>query len=111
MKIKAGGPLQPGNKLGEKAVGTKVNSVKSALTKPTWVRNAGSFVNWMRNLQKEGLSLGKTELDEIVKMARDLQVKVRLDPPHKAPYDYPHLNIGKTGQAHVRVPEGYILPD
>ena len=64
-------------------------------------------------LQKSGVTLTKAQADKIVKQARKYGVKLRLDPPHiKDPkWNVPHLNIGKKGQAHVRVPKGYKLPD
>ena len=89
-----------------------VKVIESAIVRPSWVKNAGSFVNWMKNLQKEGISLMKGQLDEIVKEAKAYGVNVRLDPPHpRTSWDVPHLNIGQKGQAHIRVPEGYKLPE
>jgi hypothetical protein len=80
------------------------------LVRPSWVRNAGSFVNWLKNLCKAGAKLTKAELDEIVQEARRLGVSVRLDPPHpNTPWNIPHLNIGNKG-VHLPVPPGYQLP-
>lgn len=66
----------------------------------------------MKNIQKSGKTLTKAQADKIVKKARKFGVKVRLDKPHiNTKWDVPHLNIGKKGQAHVRVTKGYKLPD
>jgi hypothetical protein len=81
------------------------------LSRPEWVRNAGSFVNWMRNIQRAGTRLSTQQLNFIVRQARELGLKVRLDPAHPGtPWNVPHLNIGARGQAHIPVPPGYRLP-
>jgi hypothetical protein len=86
---------------------------KKLLRAPKWVKDGGSFVKWIENIQKSGKTLTKAQADKIVKKARKYGVKVRLDPPHKKykKWNVPHLNIGKKGQAHVKVPKGYKLPD
>jgi RHS repeat-associated protein len=87
-------------------------ALKGLLKAPKWVKDSGSFVKWMENIQKSGKTLTKAQADKIVKQARKYGVKLRLDKPHiNTKWDVPHLNIGKKGQAHVRVPKGYKLPD
>ena len=77
---------------------------------PSWVKNAGAFVNWLKNIQKCGYEPSQAEIDEIVKMAKGYGVPVRLDPPHPGtPWNIPHLNIGRQGQIHIPVPPGYKL--
>jgi hypothetical protein len=101
--------------VGVEGILTKVfkRGAKDLLAKirPAWVKDPGSFVNWMMNLQRQGARLTKEEIDAIVREARRHRVKLRLDPPHPGtPHNYPHLNIGVNGQAHIWVPPGYQLP-
>jgi RHS repeat-associated protein len=86
---------------------------RKLLRAPKWVKDARSFVSWMKNIEKSGKTVSKALADKIVKKARKFGVKVRLDKPHigDKKWNVPHLNIGKKGQAHVRVPKGYKLPD
>jgi hypothetical protein len=85
--------------------------VEGALKAPDWVKDGGSFVNWMNNLQKEGRVLTKTDLDKIADMARQHQVDIRFDPPHPGTaWNVPHFNIGADGQAHIAVPSDYTPP-
>jgi RHS repeat-associated protein len=84
---------------------------RQLLKAPKWVKDAGSFVNWMKNIEKSGKTVSKALADKIVKQARKYGVKVRLDKPHiDTKWDVPHLNIGTKGR-HVKVPKGYKLPD
>ena len=88
----------------------KVAKRAAQLVRPAWVRDAGSFVNWLKNLQKSGVKLTQSELDDIVWEVRRLGVSVRLDPPHPGtPWNVPHLNTGKAN-VHLEVPRGYELP-
>ena len=65
----------------------------------------------MKNIEKSGKTLTRTQADDIVKNARQFNVKVRLDPPHpNTKWNVPHLNIGDKG-VHVKVPKGYVVPD
>lgn len=74
---------------------------------PAWVRDAGSFVNFCRNLERARARLTAAEADELVREARRYGVSFRLDPPHpNTPWDVPHLNIGDRG-VHVEVPPGW----
>jgi RHS repeat-associated protein len=85
---------------------------KKLLKAPKWLKDSRSFVSWMKNIEKSGKTLSKAQADDIVKQSRKYGVKVRLDPAHtRTNVNYPHLNIGKKGKAHVRVPKGYKLPD
>jgi RHS repeat-associated protein len=78
---------------------------------PPWVTDAGSFVNWLKNLQRDGTKLTKESLDFIIRMAGALGVKVRRVEIHPGtPWDTPHINIGRKGQVHLPVPEGYEKP-
>jgi hypothetical protein len=82
---------------------------------PSWAKNGGSLVNHAKNLErayKKSKSIPSAEhLDEIVEMARQHNVYIRLDGPHKPPWDVPHLNIGGSrGRYHIPVPSGYTLP-
>ena len=81
--------------------------------KPPWVRDASSFVNWAKNLQREyqstGRLLSEDQLDELVATAKEYGVQVRPDPPHPGFWNMPHLNIGVNGQAHIPLPPGYII--
>jgi hypothetical protein len=78
--------------------------------KPPWAGSPGSFVNWMKNLQKTGTKLTAEQAGAIVAEAKSLGVEVRLDPPHPGTnWDVPHLNIlniGSNGQVHLEVPPG-----
>lgn len=80
------------------------------------MKNAGSFINWMKDIQaaykKSGLNLDKDKLDEIVAEARRYGLDVRLDPPHSDTlWEVPHLNIkGHTANVHIPVPPDYELP-
>jgi RHS repeat-associated protein len=90
----------------------RLYKAKKLIKKGKWVKDAGSFVKWMKNIEKSGRTLTKAKADKIVKQARKYGVKVKLHGPHKhKKWNVPHLNIGKKGQAHVRVPKGYKLPD
>jgi RHS repeat-associated protein len=85
---------------------------KNNLKTPKWVKDSNTFVNWMKNIQKSGVTVTKAQANKIVKLARKFGVKIRLDEPHtNTNWDVPHLNIGKKGQAHIIVPKGYKLPD
>jgi hypothetical protein len=80
-------------------------------TPPGYVRDAGSFVSWLRQLGlRPDTGLTAVEVDRIVCLARKYGVSIRLDPPHPGtPWDVPHLNIGKPN-IHVPIPPGYSLP-
>jgi len=93
------------------AVGSSAGAVMDAMGRPTWAKDkAGGFVNWLCSLQKRGNNnLTKEQADAIIEEANRLGVNVRLDPPHPQ-YPRPHLNVGKDGQAHLNVPEGYDHP-
>jgi RHS repeat-associated protein len=81
---------------------------ESALVPPAYANTPGGFVNWLKNLSHDGTKLNTTQADAIVAQARQLGVDVRLDPPHPGTsWDVPHLNIGREGQVHLEVPEGY----
>jgi RHS repeat-associated protein len=83
----------------------------SLSTRPVWARTAGGFVNWLKNLGKAGTKLTAKEADEVIAEAKNLGVEVRLDPPHPGTdWNVPHLNIGKEGQVHLEVPQGYSNP-
>jgi hypothetical protein len=87
----------------------------SPSSRPSWVQNAGTTVNWAKNLEQGYLDNGNipttVDLDDLVSTARQHGVDVRLDPPHPGtPWNVPHLNIGNKGQIHVPVPQGYVLP-
>jgi RHS repeat-associated protein len=80
------------------------------LSLPDWARNPGGFVNWLRNVSKADVKLTPAEVDAIIEKAKELGVKVRLDPPHlDTPWDVPHLNIGDAN-VHIEVPQGYDNP-
>jgi RHS repeat-associated protein len=79
--------------------------------RPDWARTAGGFLNWLKNLQRASRSLSTEEADAIASEAKNLGIKVRLDPPHPGTnWDIPHLNIGNNGQVHLQVPQGYTNP-
>jgi hypothetical protein len=81
------------------------------LVPPAYANTPGGFVNWLKNLQHAGTQLTSSQADAIAAQAKQLGVEVRLDPPHPGTYwDVPHLNIGKEGQVHLEVPEGYSNP-
>ena len=68
-------------------------------------------MGWLQQIAKARPRLTVTEIDNIVLRARRYGVKVRLDPPHpRTAWNVPHLNIGKRGQVHLAVPQGYQLP-
>ena len=80
---------------------------------PEWVTNGGNLVSWLKELAKGRPRLPTSQLDEIVRNARQMGVAVRLDPPHPNMSNWNdvwHLNIGAKGQVHLEVPEGYRLP-
>jgi len=98
---------------GETVAGTATRSAGEKLlaSRPDWARTPGGFVNWLKNLQKAGTSLGGDEADAVISEAKKLGVDVRLDPPHPGTnWDVPHLNIGSSGQVHLEVPSGYTNP-
>ncbi len=97
---------------GEAVTGaTKTAGEKLLASRPEWAKTPGGFVNWLKNLQKAGTSLGGDEADAVVSEAKRLGVDVRLDPPHPGTnWDVPHLNIGSNGQVHLEVPGGYTNP-
>jgi len=106
------GSINPSGKAAAGA-GSQMAKVAKGLggNAPSWVKNAGSFVNWMKNIQKEGSVLSPSQLDEIAEMARQHGVKIRADPPHPGtPWNTPHFNIGKEGQAHIPFPPDYVPP-
>ena len=80
-------------------------------SRPEWANTPGGYVNWLKNLQGDGVKLSATDADEIIMEAKKLGVEVRLDPPHPGTnWDVPHLNIGNSGQVHLEVPTGYSNP-
>ncbi len=80
-------------------------------SRPPWAASPGGFVNWLKNLQKAGMTLTAEQADTVVAEAKSLGVEVRLDPPHPgSDWDVPHLNIGNKGQVHLEVPPGYSNP-
>ena len=50
------------------------------MTPPPWVTNAGTFVSWMRNLERDRPALTAAEVDELVRLARGYGVKIRALP-------------------------------
>jgi hypothetical protein len=75
---------------------------------PAWVRSGGALVSWLRDLEHNGVQLSAADADAIIVKAKELNVDVRLDPPHpNTAWDVPHLNIGGKGQVHLEVPTGY----
>jgi RHS repeat-associated protein len=79
-------------------------------TLPHWVKNAGTVVNYAKNLEKAGQTVTREVADDLVRAARHHGVRVRLDPPHRGtPWNMPHLNVGNKG-VHVPVPKDYVLP-
>lgn len=92
-------------------------STPSIFSKPSWVKDAGSFVNWMKQLHEAFTAAGKIptakEMDEILNLAREYGVKIKPDPahgPNEAPWTIPHVHFGDS-RAHVPLPAGYRLPD
>lgn len=79
---------------------------------PEWVRNGNNLMSWLKEMAKGRPRLPAGQLDEIVLKARQMGVKVRLDPPHhpNTGWNVPHLNIGKNGQVYLEVPQGYRIP-
>ena len=90
---------------------SKAANALAELRRPAWAETPGGFVNWLKNLQRAGTKLTADQADALVSEAKRLNVDVRLDPPHPGTnWDRPHLNIGKEGQVHLEVPEGYDHP-
>jgi hypothetical protein len=56
------------------------------------------------------VQLSAADADAVAAKAADFHVDVRLDPPHPGLLESPHLNIGKEGQVHLDVPQGYDHP-
>jgi len=85
-----------------------VKGAEDALTPPAYANTPGGFVNWLKNLSHADTKLTSSQADAIVQQAKNLGVDVRLDPPHPGTnWDVPHLNIGREGQVHLEVPQGY----
>jgi RHS repeat-associated protein len=106
---KPSGPAKPGS---GPAKPCPTTPGAKGTTIPDWVKDAGSLVNHAKNLEKGGAGATVTQqvADDLVREARKLGVKVRLDGPHPGtPWDVPHLNVGDIG-VHVPVPQGYALP-
>lgn len=74
----------------EQYVGGSVTGMMpaTAITKAAWVKNAGSFVGWMKNIealyQTDGLVLDRETPDMLVREADRLGVIVRLDEAYPA---------------------------
>ena len=78
------------------------------LTAPEWAKTPGGFVSWVRSLSHQGVDLTADQVDKIVAQGKQLGVDIRLDPPHPGTaWEVPHLNIGRDGQVHLQVPDGY----
>ncbi len=78
------------------------------LTAPEWAKTPGGFVSWVRSLSHQGVNLTADQVDQIVAQGKQLGVDIRLDPPHPGTaWEVPHLNIGRDGQVHLQVPDGY----
>jgi hypothetical protein len=96
----------------------KDDLVRKGLTaiKPPWVKDARSFMGWMQNLQEiyEGYHYvpTKQQLDEMIIEANKYQVYMMQSAKGhpRTPWDVPHINFGKKGQAHVPTPPGYQPP-
>jgi hypothetical protein len=81
------------------------------LAVPGFVKNAGSFVGWLKEIERPALKLSKQEVDDLVKLAREYGVRVE-EPVAGHPgtqWDMPHIHVG-TPRVHIPVPEGYKLP-
>ena len=75
---------------------------------PKWADTPGGFVNFVKSLTHKGADLTADQVDQIVAKGKQLGVDIRLDPPHPGTaWEVPHLNVGREGQVHLRVPDGY----
>ncbi|MCG3136725.1 MAG: hypothetical protein HJJLKODD_00561 [Phycisphaerae bacterium] len=87
--------------------------VHNTLCSPEWVKDANSFISWLKNLEheaKSGMRYAKEEIDSLVMQARAYGVDIRLDPAHPGTaWNMPHINFGTIG-VHIPVPPGYVLP-
>ncbi len=86
----------------------------SVLARPAWVTNAGSFANWMKNLEAERPSLTVNQVDSLVDEARMYGVQVSATPSDLAghpgiDWDVSHIHFG-VQRFHIEVPVGYQLP-
>jgi RHS repeat-associated protein len=90
----------------------KARKARKLVKNSKFVRDGRSLVSWMKNIEKSGKTLTKAQADKIVKQAKKYGVKIRLDRGHlDTKWTGPHLNIGKKGNIHVKVPKDYVLPD
>jgi hypothetical protein len=70
-----------------------------------------SLVSYAKMLQNKGTILTAKEANQLVVDCQKANINVRFDTGHKAPWDKPHLNIGKEGQAHVLVSPEWTPPN
>lgn len=84
------------------------------MTPPVWVRDANTFVSWMRNLERDRPTLTVADVDNLVHRARGYGVAIRALPADLAGHpgtnwSLPHIHFGDA-EVHVTVPPGYVLP-
>jgi hypothetical protein len=95
-------------------VGRSAVWVHNTCAQPRWVHDDSTFVSWMRNLERDRPNFGKSEIDDLVRLARQNKVEVHAEPSDLAGHPgtnwpEPHIHFG-TQRVHVRVPQGYSLP-
>ncbi len=79
--------------------------------KPDWVKDKNTFMNWLKNLERDRPELTKSQIDAIVRQSRDYGFEIRPDPPHPGgPWNVHHLNIWDKAKVHIQVPPDYNLP-
>ncbi len=88
-----------------------VDSTESQLEIPEWVHDDRTFAAWMGQLTKEKPTLTQAEIDKLVQMAKEYDVRVEPNPPHpNENYPYYHFHFGEK-RYHIIVPNDYQFPD
>ncbi len=85
--------------------------------KPGWVKDGGSFINWVRNaIDRTKYPLDKEGADQLVNEAREHGLEVGADakdlaghPNTNWPIPHIHIEPNKV-RLHVAVPPGYEIP-